>query len=91
MTGREEQERTGINSLASDYVESDLEESEDLVWDHSCLLLGTGLVPRMSTALFLLSLQLKDVSPWSSPKEELAPILSMQRLSPTHCLWGKVS
>lgn len=68
MTGREVQESTGINSLVSDHVESDLEESEDLVWDHSCLLLGTGLVPRMSTALFLLSLQLKDTSPWSRPE-----------------------
>lgn len=38
MTGQEEQERTGINSLVSDYVESDLQESEDLVWDHGCLL-----------------------------------------------------
>lgn len=60
-TGQEGQERTGISPLVSGYVESDLLESAALIWDHSYLLLRTGLVLRVSTASVLLSLRLKDV------------------------------
>lgn len=60
--GRSGQDRKGITSLVSGYVDSNLEKSADLVWYHSCLLLGTGLAPRVSTALVVPFLQLQDVS-----------------------------
>lgn len=71
-TGQEGQERTGISSLVSGYVESGLEASAALIGDHSCLLedrpgsqsvhcLGPSL-PTAETCL----------STWSRPKGELA-------------------
>lgn len=58
--GRSRQDRKGVTSLGSGY----LEKSADLVlvWDHSCLLWGTGLAPKVSNPLVVPSLQLQDVS-----------------------------